>query len=73
MGYIILDTDRDDEMSVLRHNMRRAMRHSGTVPMMHNHEDYGHDKMYELGFKHGWEDAEDEHYRRARDSRGRYV
>ena len=74
MGYLIFDTDRDDEMEGLRHNMRRTMmRHTGTMPMMRHHEDYDRDKAYELGFKHGWEDADEEHYRRARDSRGRYV
>lgn len=74
MGYIILNTDREDEMSGLRSNMRRTMlRNTGSVPMMRHHEDYDHDKMYEMGFRHGWEDSEDEHYRRARDSRGRYV
>ena len=26
-----------------------------------------------MGFRHGWEDAEDEHYRRERDSKGRYI
>lgn len=74
MGYIILNTDRDDEMSGLRSNMRRTMmRHTGTSPMMRHHEEYEPEKMYEMGFRHGWEDAEEEHYRRGRDSRGRYV
>jgi hypothetical protein len=34
---------------------------------------------YRMGYKHGWEDKEDEwmdedeHYRRRRDSRGRFI
>ena len=76
MGYIIINRD-EDEMSGLRGNMRRMMRggyrHEDTMPYMRQGRTSDHDKMYEMGFKHGWEDAEDEHYRRARDSRGRYV
>lgn len=76
MGYIILNTDREDEMSGLRSNMRSRMRsgnyrHDGITPMM-RHDDEK-ERMYEMGFRHGWEDAEDEHYRRQRDSRGRYI
>lgn len=75
MGYLIFNTDRDDEMKGLRQNMRRAMRggyrHDGSMPMMREEEEK--DKMYEMGFRHGWEDAEDEHYRRRRDSMGRYM
>ena len=71
MGYLIFNTDRDDEMQSVRHNMRRMMRDGGYSPMMRHEEDK--DRMYEMGFRHGWEDAEDEHYRRQRDSRGRYL
>lgn len=72
MGYIILNTDREDEMKGIRQNMRRMMRSgSGSSPMMRHDSD--DEKMYEMGFKHGWEDAEDEQYRRQRDSRGRYI
>lgn len=74
MGYIILNDDKD--MDGVRSNMRRMMRggyrHESTMPYMRS-ERYNHDKMYELGFRHGWEDADEEHYRRARDSRGRYI
>lgn len=75
MGYLIFNTDREDEMSGLRSNMRSRMRygnyrHDGGMMMRHDEEK---DKAYELGFKHGWEDAEEEHYRRQRDSRGRYM
>lgn len=51
--------------------MRRMMRGGGYSPMMRHEEE--RDKMYEHGYRAGWEDAEDEHYRRERDSRGRYL
>ena len=73
-GYIIINRD-EDGMENARSHMRRMMRggyrREGAMPYM-RHEGYGHDKMYEMGFRHGWEDAEDEHYRRRRDSMGRY-
>lgn len=71
MGYLIFNTDRDDEMQSVRHNMRRMMRGGGYSPMMRHEEE--RDKMYEHGYRAGWEDAEEEHYRRQRDSRGRYM
>lgn len=75
MGYIIINRD-DEEMGGMRSNMRRMMRgdyrYEGSEPMM-RHDEHEKEKMYEMGFRHGWEDSEDEHYRRARDSRGRYV
>ncbi len=77
MGYLILNTDRDDEMKSLRHNMRRMYRHDGTMPMM-RHDGSTKEHYYRMGYKHAVEDmdddwCEDEYYRRARDSRGRYV
>lgn len=75
MGYIIINRDKEEEMDGMRTRMRRSMRgdyrYDGTPRM--RHEGYDPDKMYETGFRHGWEDAEEEHYRRERDSRGRYV
>lgn len=76
MGYIIINRD-EDEMGGMRSNMRRMMRggyrYGEMRPSMRREDGYDHDKMYELGFRHGWEDSEDEHYRRSRDERGRYV
>ena len=79
MGYIIINNEKDTDG--MRSNMRRTMsrygenyRHYGTTPMMHHGEEYK--RGYETGFRHGWEDHEDEneeHYRRMRDSRGRFV
>ena len=57
MGYLIFNTDRDDEMQSVRHNMRRMMRGGGYSPMMRHEEE--RDKMYEHGYRAGWEDAED--------------
>lgn len=70
MGYIFVDRD-GESGGQMRQNMRRMMRGGGYSPMMRHDEEK--DRMYEMGFRHGWEDAEDEHYRRARDSRGRYI
>ena len=81
MGYIILNTDRDDEMEGLRSQMRRNYRrgnyrnYGGSSAMMRG--DYS--EGYRMGYKHGWEDKEDEwmdeypEYRRRRDSRGRFI
>ena len=77
MGYLIFNTDREDEMSGLRREMRRNYR-SG------NYRNYGgssasmrgdYSEGYRMGYKHGWEDSEDDamEMRRARDDRGRYV
>ena len=41
MGYLIFNTDRDDEMQSVRHNMRRMMRGGGYSPMMRHEEDTG--------------------------------
>lgn len=81
MGYIIINDDKD--MDGMRSNMRRSMRgggnyrHYGTTPTMHHgSDDKSWEHGYRMGYKHGWEDSEeeeDEHYRRARDSRGRFI
>lgn len=74
MGYIILNTDREDEMSGLRSNMRKVMRHDGTMPYMRHDGDGMKEHYYKMGYRHAVEDwDEDEHYRRMRDSRGRFI
>lgn len=76
MGYIFVDREKSggEEMrSQMRRNMRDgSYRHDGYMPMMRHESDYEHG--YRMGYKHGWEDSdEDMEYRRARDSRGRFV
>ena len=74
MGYIILNTDRDDEMEGLRSQMRRNYRRG-------NYRNYGGSStnMREHYYKKGYEDARDDmedeemEMRRRRDSMGRYV
>ena len=75
MGYLIFNTDRDDEMSGLRKEMQRNYR-SG------NYRNYGGssasmcEHYYRMGYRDSREDMEDEQeemYRRQRDSRGRYM
>lgn len=78
MGYIIVDKNDDD----MRHEMRRSMhtgdrefRYGSTMPMMRKEHDSDYEQGYRMGYRHGWEDYEDDdaHYRRARDSRGRFM
>ena len=75
MGYIFVD--RGDDGEHMRQQMRRTMRgnyrHDGTMPMMHGGDSWEHG--YRMGYKHGWEDSEDDEMemRRSRDSRGRFV
>lgn len=70
MAWIFVD--KEGEGSELRSQMRRNMRGG-----YRHHIDGGseYERGYRYGYKHGWEDYEDEdeHYRRSRDSRGRYV
>ena len=75
MGYLIFNTDRDDEMQSVRHDMRRMMRggnyrnYGGSSASMREH-------YYRIGYRDSREDMEDEQeemYRRQRDSRGRYI
>lgn len=74
MGYIILNTDREDEMEGLRSQMRRNYRrgsyrnYGGSSATMREH-------YYKKGYEHAMEDMEDEEMemRRRRDSMGRYV
>ena len=75
MGYIILNTDREDEMEGLRSQMRRNYRSGG------NYRNYGgssatmREHYYKKGYEHAMEDMADEEMemRRRRDSMGRYV
>ena len=75
-GWIFVDKDIESESgmrSQMRRNMRGGYRYDSTQPMMRG--DDGYDHGYRMGYKHGWEDKEDDEmdYRRARDSRGRYM
>lgn len=74
MGYLIINKDEDGMRQEMRRNMRGgSYRYDGHTSM--RDDKYGHG--YRMGYRHGWEDHEDEmddmDYRRARDSRGRYV
>lgn len=78
MGYIIINKDKGD-MEHMRRHMYRSMTgghhlYEGSGTMMRDHDNEEH--MYRMGYRHGWEDHEadtDEHYRRQRDSRGRFI
>lgn len=79
MGYLIFNTDRNDEIQGLRSQMRQRMRRSsgsGSFRMdMPEHSEQFREG-YRQGFKHGWEEREnemDEDFRRGRDNLGRYV
>lgn len=77
MGYIILNTDREDEMSGLRQNMRKryGYRSYGSNSSMRGEMNM-RDHYYKKGYEHAMEDMEDMEdmeMRRARDSRGRYI
>ena len=78
MSWIFVDKESEGGMrSQMRRNMRggdyRSM--GGSSAMMHNDYNEG----YRMGYKHGWEDKDDdwdeesEHYRRRRDSSGRFM
>lgn len=76
MAYLIINKDHDEEG--VRQDMRRSMRgnyrYDGTKPMMrHGGDTWEHG--YRMGYRHGWEDCDEEEaeYRRSRDSRGRFV
>ena len=75
MSWIFVDKEKGGEemRQQMRRSMRGSYRHEGYSPMMRSGDNYEHG--YRMGYKHGWEDSEDDdmEYRRARDSRGRYV
>lgn len=78
MSWIFVDKENggdSDMRSQMRRNMRRGdYRYVGGGSSMRG-ENYN--EAYRDGYKHGWEDHEDEieneGYRRSRDSRGRYI
>lgn len=76
MAWIFVDKEEGGSKEQMRSNMRSMMRggyrsYGGSSAMMHGDYNEG----YRMGYKHGWEDYEDDamEMRRARDSRGRYV
>ena len=72
MAWIFVDKEDEGGM---RKEMRRNMRGGGYRYYGGNYRD-DYERGYRYGYKHGWEDNEDddmEHYRRGRDSRGRFV
>jgi hypothetical protein len=81
MGYIILDREGEDGGKMrenMRRNMRGGYRYEGHSPMMRGGDSWEHG--YRMGYRHGWEDSEDdmmkddgEKFRRMRDSRGRFI
>lgn len=78
MAYIFVD--RDNDMGGMRENMRRTMMRSGGNVMMRGTGMENHESAYRMGYRHGWEDSEDEmmkddgeRFRRMRDSRGRFI
>ena len=79
MGYIILNTDRDDEMEGLHSQMRRNYRRGNY--RRGNYRNYGgssanmREHYYKKGYEHAMEDMEDEEMemRRRRDAMGRFI
>lgn len=79
MSWIFVDKEGESGMrSQMRRNMRGGdYRNMGGSSAMMRNDDYN--DGYRMGYKHGWEDKEDEwdeeneHYRRRRDSRGRFM
>ena len=77
MSWIFVDKEKGGEENEMRQKMRRNMR-DGRMRYMggSSMRDGNYSEGYRQGYKHGWEDhedEEDENYRRARDSRGRYI
>lgn len=74
MAWIFVDKESEGDMrSQMRRNMRGGYRNYGGSSTMMREDSNEH---YRRGYRHGWEDHEDEmeqDYRRQRDSRGRYV
>lgn len=66
--------------SEMRENMRHNYRGNGgswVSSGQYRGGNYRTEEAYREGYRHGWEDSEDdmneEHYRRSRDSRGRFI
>ena len=79
MAYIVINKEEKDADG-MRQNMRRYMRggyrQEGGAPVMRDDRERELEHHYKMGYKHGWEDHEDEmgeQYRRSRDSRGRFM
>lgn len=76
MGYIFVDKESEGGGNMrqqMRRSMRGGYRHEGYSPMMRGGD---YEQGYRMGYKHGWEDSEndmDEEFRRSRDNRGRFV
>ena len=67
-------------MGGMRENMRRTMMRSGGNVIMRGTGMENQESAYRMGYRHGWEDGEDEmmkddseRFRRMRDSRGRFI
>ena len=62
MSWIFVDKEKDGSQGQMR---------SGDMYMRGDEYEHG----YRMGYKHGWEDSDEEdmEYRRSRDSRGRYM
>jgi hypothetical protein len=82
MGYLIFNTDRDDEMDGLRSQMRRSYRRGnyrsyggGSSLMRGGSEQSMREHYYKKGYEHAMEDMEDDEMemRRRRDTMGRYI
>ena len=76
MGYIFIDKEGDES---LRTHMRRNMRGGTYYRHEHEKEERDYHDGYRMGYRHGWEDHDEElgreemRYRRERDSRGRFI
>lgn len=81
MAWIFVDKEGEEGQSSMRQQMRRNMRsgyrYDGDMMMRSGSGSGNYRDGYRMGYRHGWEDSEDEmedeHYRRQRDSRGRYM
>lgn len=81
MAWIFVDKEGEEGQSSMRQQMRRNMRsgyrYDGDSMMRGGYGSGNYRDGYRMGYRHGWEDSEDEmddeHYRRQRDSRGRYM
>ena len=81
MALIFVDKEGEEGQSSMRQQMRRNMRggyrYDGDMMTRSGSGSGNFRDGYRMGYRHGWEDSEDEmedeHYRRQRDSRGRYI
>ena len=78
MSWIFVDKEKgggEEMRSNMRRTMRGGYRYEGYSPMMRSGSGESWEHGYRMGYKHGWEDHEDDEMemRRARDSRGRFI